>query len=63
MGYRNRYGHPHPQVVAQFRSRGVGILRSDTGGLIKFTFGEAGVVASEYRPSSRRYWNADSLHD
>jgi len=63
MGYRNRYGHPHPQVVAQFRSQGADILRSDTGGLIKFTFGEAGVVASEYRPSSRRYWNADSLHD
>ncbi|HEX7972144.1 MAG TPA: DNA internalization-related competence protein ComEC/Rec2 [Thiobacillus sp.] len=58
VGYRNRYRHPHPQVMARFRDRGVRILRSDTGGLITLTFGEAGVVAAEYRPSHRRYWQA-----
>jgi competence protein ComEC len=59
VGYRNRYGHPHPQVMARFRDHGVRTLRSDTGGLITLTFGEAGVEASEYRPSHRRYWHAD----
>ncbi len=58
VGYRNRFGHPHPQVVARFRALDSNILRSDTDGLIRLTFGEAGVVASEYRPSHRRYWHA-----
>jgi competence protein ComEC len=60
VGYRNRYGHPHPTVVARFRKQGSRILRSDTGGLITLAFGDAGVVASEYWPLHRRYWHADS---
>jgi competence protein ComEC len=63
MGYRNRFGHPHPQVVARFRNQGARILRSDAGGLISLAFGDDGVVASEYRPSYRRYWQADYLND
>jgi competence protein ComEC len=58
VGFRNRYGHPHPQVVARLRDRDTRILRSDTGGLVRLTFGEAGVVASEYRASDRHYWHA-----
>jgi competence protein ComEC len=58
VGYRNRFGHPHPQVIARFRELGSNMPRSDRGGLIRLTFGEAGVVASEYRPSHRRYWHA-----
>lgn len=58
VGYRNRFGHPHPQVLARFRDLDANILRSDASGLIRLTFGEAGVVASEYRPSHRRYWHA-----
>jgi competence protein ComEC len=58
VGYRNRFGHPHPQVIARFRDLGSGVLRSDTDGLIRLTFGEAGAVASEYRPSHRRYWQS-----
>ncbi|WP_324778828.1 DNA internalization-related competence protein ComEC/Rec2 [Thiobacillus sedimenti] len=59
VGYRNRFGHPHPQVVARFRDVDSRILRSDAAGLIRLTFGEAGVVASEYRPAHRRYWQSD----
>ncbi|TXH74091.1 DNA internalization-related competence protein ComEC/Rec2 [Thiobacillus sp.] len=60
VGYRNRFGHPHSQVVARFRALDSNILRSDSGGRISLTFGEAGVVASEYRPSHRRYWHTAS---
>jgi competence protein ComEC len=56
VGYRNRFNHPHPQVVARYRELDARILRSDTSGLIKLTFGEGGVTASEYHPSHRRYW-------
>ncbi len=59
VGYRNRFNHPHPQVVARFREQQARILRSDREGLIHLTFGEAGVVASEYRSSHRRYWHTD----
>lgn len=63
VGYRNRFGHPHPQVVARFRALDSDILRSDSGGRISLTFGEAGVVASEYRPSHRRYWHTVSFDE
>jgi competence protein ComEC len=59
VGYRNRFGHPHPQVVARYRALGSTIYRSDRDGLIRFRFAEAGVQASEYRSSRRRYWQAD----
>lgn len=56
VGYRNRFGHPHPEVVARFRSQGSVLLRSDRDGLIRLRFGEAGVEASQYRATQRRYW-------
>ena len=56
VGHRNRFNHPHPQVVARYRDLDARILRSDTGGLIKLTFGETGETTSEYYPSHRRYW-------
>lgn len=58
-GYRNRYGHPHPEVVARFRRIDARMLRSDASGLIRLDFGEAGVEASQYRPTRRRYWLSD----
>lgn len=56
MGYRNRYGHPHPAVMERFREIDTHMLRSDSSGLIRFDFGEEGVKASQYRPTHRRYW-------
>lgn len=58
LGHRNRYGHPHPNVLTRFRDIDARLLRSDSGGLIRLDFGEAGVEASQYRPSHRRYWQA-----
>jgi competence protein ComEC len=63
MGYRNRFGHPHPLVVARFRAQGAKVLRSDSSGLIRMTFGEAGVETAEYQPANRRYWHADTLDE
>ncbi|MDT3708452.1 MAG: DNA internalization-related competence protein ComEC/Rec2 [Thiobacillus sp.] len=64
LGYRNRYGHPHSRVAARFREIKARALRSDAGGMIRFDFGEAGVKASQYRPTHRRYWQTEFLdHD
>ncbi|MEW6120890.1 MAG: DNA internalization-related competence protein ComEC/Rec2 [Pseudomonadota bacterium] len=57
-GYRNRFGHPHPEVVARYRALGSQVLRSDRDGLIRLRFGEAGVEAAQYRSVQRRYWQA-----
>ena len=59
MGYRNRFGHPHAEVMARFREAGSVQLRSDQDGLVRFRFGEAGVEAAQYRRVQRRYWQTD----
>lgn len=56
VGYRNRFGHPKPQVAARYRIIGAAQFRSDRDGLIRLSFGGAGIQASQYRPQYRRYW-------
>lgn len=63
VGYRNRFGHPHPEVVSRFRSLDGTPLRSDRDGLIRLRFGEAGVEAAQYRATQRRYWQTGFTHE
>lgn len=59
VGYRNRFGHPKPDVVARYAARGSGLLRSDTAGAIRFVLGLDGPVApQEFRKQNPRYWNS-----
>ena len=37
-GYRNRYRHPHPKVIARYREAGIEILRSDWHGAITIRY-------------------------
>ena len=55
-GYRNRFGHPHEEIVARFRDRGTRLLRTDEGGAIEIAIDPGGVTAYEYRKRERRYW-------
>jgi competence protein ComEC len=48
-GFRNRHGHPHPQVVERFRLRGVELLRTDVDGTITLTSDGHRLWASTYR--------------
>jgi competence protein ComEC len=57
VGYRNRYGHPHPLVAARYRVRGVDMLRSDADGAVRIDSGASGLVIDAYRRSRRRYWD------
>ena len=59
LGHRNRYGHPHPEVLARFRGLEARLLRSDRDGLIRLDFGQGGIEAAQYRPAQRRYWRND----
>ncbi|HCA26443.1 MAG TPA: DNA internalization-related competence protein ComEC/Rec2, partial [Betaproteobacteria bacterium] len=55
-GYRNRFGHPAPQIVARYRAVGSRPYRTDQDGAIILRFGRAGVEAVAQRRRQRRYW-------
>ena len=56
-GYRNRFGHPRPDVVARYVARGAATLRTDLDGAITFDAGPARVANLERaRIAWARYW-------
>lgn len=58
-GYRNRFGHPRPEVVARYQAAGVRIWQSVTHGGVRFSFTKDGIEAQSYREQYRRYWHAE----
>ena len=57
-GYRNRFGHPDPQVLARYMARGVHVVRSDESGMAQWRLGGDGTVElHRWRASAHRYWN------
>jgi competence protein ComEC len=57
MGYRNRFGHPRPNIVARYREREVQLFRSDEDGAVTFNFGANGIKAEREREMRKRYWH------
>lgn len=55
MGYRNRYGHPAPQVLARYVQHGVGVRLSPDCGAMTWRTVEPEVLHCE-REDNRRYW-------
>jgi competence protein ComEC len=54
-GYRNRFGHPAPDVVERYRARGVALVASPTCGAWQWI--AAGPFEGRCeRDASRRYW-------
>lgn len=57
-GYRNRFHHPHPNVVGRYLANGTQMLDSAHHGAIRFRLGKDRLSAPEsYRLAARRYWN------
>jgi competence protein ComEC len=56
-GYRNRFGHPRPDIVARYAAESVQMLRTDSEGAVTLSFvpGTPLRSASE-RDERRRYW-------
>jgi competence protein ComEC len=63
-GYRNRFGHPRPEVVARYRAAGAQIRRTDFDGALTFDFapGAARIPRAE-RAQDRRYWREAPARD
>jgi len=58
VGYRNRFGHPRPEVVQRYVDAGSRILRSDRHGAVLIEIDAAGTRLDLQRVLRRRYWQA-----
>jgi competence protein ComEC len=56
MGYRNRFNHPKPEIVARYDALGIRHLRSDEAGAVTIRFDRRQWQAEAYRESHARYW-------
>jgi competence protein ComEC len=58
VGYRNRFGFPHRQVVARYQERGVELYASATSGAIRFDLGMTGELEPRlYRFEGAHFWH------
>jgi competence protein ComEC len=56
-GYRNRYGHPHPRVVARYEATGSRAYNIADTGQLSFTWDSQGELRIEpLRETERHYW-------
>ena len=61
VGYRNRFGHPRPEVVERYRAAAAQVLRTDQAGAVRLTLGAGDWQLRQERAHDRRYWrNAPS---
>lgn len=56
VGYRNRFGHPKPEIWQRYADSGAKLLRSDEDGAILVNMDTRGIEVEPYRKSHRRYW-------
>jgi competence protein ComEC len=60
VGYRNRYGFPHSEVVARYAERGVATRRTDTEGALQFELRPDGISSlGGYRRRHKRLWHGN----
>ncbi|MEW5768779.1 MAG: DNA internalization-related competence protein ComEC/Rec2 [Pseudomonadota bacterium] len=57
VGHRNRYGHPHAEVMVRYRALGIPVLRTDRAGAVRVVMGRGGVEVETARNLGRRYWH------
>jgi competence protein ComEC len=55
-GYRNRFGHPAPDVLARYRERGIATVASPACGAWRWTGVASGQGVCQ-RDAARRYWH------
>lgn len=64
VSYRNRFGHPHVEVLQRYRNLGSRIYRSDRDGALLLNIDGAGSISIvPYRAVYRRYWQTKMTDD
>jgi competence protein ComEC len=56
VGYRNRFQHPHKDVLDRVQASATRVLRSDQHGALSVRIDSGGVRVSSYRVQEPRYW-------
>ncbi|CAN7289996.1 DNA internalization-related competence protein ComEC/Rec2 [Rhizobacter sp. LjRoot28] len=56
-GYRNRFGHPAPEVLARYAERGVRVMDSPACGAWQWRGPAPPAQGQCHRPAVRRYWH------
>jgi competence protein ComEC len=56
VGYRNRFRHPHPRVVARYEALEADLSRTDRDGAIRVEGDTAGLRIGHFRVLEARYW-------
>lgn len=56
-GYRNRYQHPHAEVIERLRARDIAWLQLPDTGAVHLSFGDEGVHVRSRRQQRRRFWH------
>jgi competence protein ComEC len=59
VGYRNRYHHPHPQVLARYQQGAGRMYTSSRHGTVDIRITPRGMAISAYRELHRRYWYSE----
>jgi len=63
-GYRNRFGHPRPEIVARYADAGIANYRTDFDGALIFDFAPAAsLLPRAQRDHDRRYWREAPQRD
>jgi competence protein ComEC len=58
-GYRNRFRHPHPDVMARYDERGIAVHNTSEAGAVRIVLPASvhqSVEVTRTRDTSRRYW-------
>ncbi|WP_306603264.1 DNA internalization-related competence protein ComEC/Rec2 [Azonexus sp.] len=57
VGYRNRFGHPRPEIVERYVSTAARLWRTDLDGALRVALSPSGLAVTGWRHERSRYWH------
>ena len=60
-GYKNRFGHPHAEVLGRLQAKGLQLLRTDLQGAIEIEWRKGERFIEDFWQQNRRYWHINRV--
>ena len=57
VGYRSRFGHPKPEILARYAAMSIPVWRTDRDGALSVRLAPTGFEIAAWRQTHRRYWH------